>query len=52
MHLWVAASVRLHGTSPWHLEGNQLIKFGVAANVRLHGTSPWRLEGDQLIKSA
>jgi hypothetical protein len=35
----VAANVRLHGTSPWHLEGGGA--FLVAANVKDHGTSPW-----------
>ena len=41
MHLLVAASVRLHGTRPWHLK-----KFHLpfeAANVKLHGARPWHL---------
>src|SRR6266850_3064492 len=38
----LAASVRLHGTSPWHL-GISYPFCLLAASVRLHGTSPWHL---------
>lgn len=34
-----AKSVKLHGTSPWHL--GFCISRWLAANVSLHGTSPW-----------
>ena len=36
----VAASVKLHGASPWH----PVLRFkecGIAEIVKLHGTSPW-----------
>src|SRR5579871_3786007 len=35
----VAASVTIHGASPWHSAG--FSGTPVAANVRDHGTSPW-----------
>jgi hypothetical protein len=38
----VAANVKFHGTSPWHLRVLIMGKV-VAANVKLHGTSPWHL---------
>jgi hypothetical protein len=39
----LAASVNLHGTSPWHPK-NLRQDFIVAANVRLHRTSRWHLQ--------
>src|SRR5437879_3080420 len=36
----VAANVRLHGTSPWHLQESRCC---LAANVKLHGARPWHL---------
>jgi hypothetical protein len=39
--------VKLHGASPWHPRGGQLLF--VAANVKLHGASPWHPRGGQLL---
>src|SRR5215510_11793289 len=41
--VFVAASVNLHGTRPWHQFG--LVACFVAASVNLHGTRPWHRFG-------
>src|SRR5215813_1970446 len=38
----VAASVRDHGTRPWHPEG--WLRVSSSGNVNLHGARPWHLE--------
>ncbi len=41
----LAASVKLHGARPWHLEDVEgCVLVMVAASVRLHGARPWHLE--------
>src|SRR5215510_5639943 len=42
----LATNVRLHGTSPWHLQTFLRPGSFLAANVRLHGTSPWHLQNN------
>src|SRR5258705_13604088 len=41
---FLAASVRLHGTRPWHLKKGSSGCAFLAASVRLHGTRPWHLK--------
>jgi hypothetical protein len=38
----IAANVKLHGASPWHLK-TLVLGMLIAANMRLHGASPWYL---------
>ena len=38
---WLATSVRLHGTSSWHLDNSSPV--WLATNVKHHGPSPWHL---------
>ena len=45
----LAASVKLHGSSPWHLPENTLLF--VANNMNLHGTRPWYLSHSYLFHS-
>jgi len=36
-----ANNVRLHGSSPWHLQLTHCRQPVLATNMMLHGTSPW-----------
>jgi hypothetical protein len=40
---YLASSVSLHGTSPWHPK-RIFVGWRVAEIVRLQGTSPWHLD--------